>query len=977
MIKTLALAALLVAGPMLAQAQVSPDRHLTRIAVFREPYFPYYMSDPKLAPVRVQGWLQDCGLEADVLSAADLADPARFNTGRYGMLAYVYGNVYPQAALANIRAFHHDGGCLLLIGGTPFCHPCVPGGARGWLFGPADRPQPVRDDQVAHSGKASVRMDGHKGGWFGPGTAPMPAKPGEVFSAGAWMKTSADLKPDERSRLYVRSYDDRGGFHGQGGPLLPPPGSDWTWVEGVFTALPETTVVDLSMQMWCERGTVWLDDAVLTRGPKCDPAANLLTNPGFEQLPDEPSWTDLGHHDDFGHDKAGTGGFRWVTKPDTQECLDAGKLIGLDCIPWADRVMPGDYCLLDRSTLPAEDHAQGLVAALRDGKVTGWPVALVEHRCPEFRGAVDLCCGANMVGALRREEQRHLVVRCATEVLRRAARMTPEQQKTVLAQLDAASPAAELKRVPEPVHEAKPFPGLFPRTPPPAHELTVLNLAGKPREEQFLATVLQGLVNRRQPRIYTHTDAFSGNSEVTEFWLANLKRRGYTTTAAAEVPALVKQYRDCWQGAVLYPASFWTDRDKLPLINVITLLCAVRDLLPVTKEQNLALKLPVAFDASAAWGSVRDAHLWALRELWPQANHHVFAFHHPNDLPLCDYLVAFRIFPIAVYTTMPDATDDLFERLLRETPPNIPVMGCWGRYGEQPPLAYLENELVSLTSQWGKVFVVSEWAANLSVHSGVPVKPEELRQRPHPKIAFDRSKVYVCLDMSDGDNLQYIYNPFYTDRWWGNRDRGKVNLGWSVGPGSVDLMPDVLAYYYGTATPADEFLCAVSGAGYCYLDRYASQFGPRSTEVLDSFLDLTARMMARSDTQIINPFSGSREIYERYAQRVPNLAGLLADYGKGAQLKYDEANYTVGSGRVPVFRNLVCWGGQGDLVADTIKEVREATPADRRPAFLHVFAINWWNRPEDLVKVMAGLGDGYVACTPNQFVDLWRQSQAR
>ena len=110
---------------------------------------------------------------------------------------------------------------------------------------------------------------------------------------------------------------------------------------------------------------------------------------------------------------------------------------------------------------------------------------------------------------------------------------------------------------------------------------------------------------------------------------------------------------------------------------------------------------------------------------------------------------------------------------------------------------------------------------------------------------------------------------------------------------------------------------------------------------------------------------------------MPNLAGLLADYGKGAQLKYDEANYTVGSGRVPVFRNLVCWGGQGDLVADTIKEVREATPADRRPAFLHVFAINWWNRPEDLVKVMAGLGDGYVACTPNQFVDLWRQSQAR
>jgi len=31
------------------------------------------------------------------------------------------------------------------------------------MFGPADRTQPVRDEQVAHSGKASVRLGPRKG----------------------------------------------------------------------------------------------------------------------------------------------------------------------------------------------------------------------------------------------------------------------------------------------------------------------------------------------------------------------------------------------------------------------------------------------------------------------------------------------------------------------------------------------------------------------------------------------------------------------------------------------------------------------------------------------------------------------------------------------------------------------------------------------------------------------------------------------
>ncbi len=969
----------LITCPLLSVNADNQEVLANRIAVFSEPHFPSYMSDARITPARVADWLGGCGLEADLLKASELADANRFNAQRYDLLVYVYGNTWPQMARDNLRAFHEAGGCLLLVGGTPFCHPCVPEGATDWSFGETPRQQPLRDEQVIHTGKASLRLGPSTGDWYGPETLRLAVEAGKLYSLGAWMRTSADFVPDERARFYLRAWDKDGNFLGQSGPAAPSPGSDWTWVEASFEPPAGVTTLDASLQMWCKQGTLWIDDVVLSTGPKCDPAANLIANPGFEELPEAPTWTDLGHRDDFGHDAAGlgTGGFLWVEVVDAQECLPAGLEASLEVIPWADRMMPSSYCLLDPKSLPAEDKAIGLVAALHGGELLGWPVAAIQHGCLQFAGAIDVLCGANMLGVLKREEQHHLVVRSVLWVLEKSGRLRSEVVEACLAELEETSPSADLTRIPKPVEEPKPFLGLFPRTPAPARELIIQDLRGKSRAEQFLATVLQGLVNRREPRLYAQVPVAHGSPSATSFWLDNLKERGYTTRPASDTKTLIEEFNDCWQGAALYPADFWIDPERRPFINILMALCAVRDLLPVTPLQNEQLGLPVVFDATEAWSSVREATLWALRELWPQCNHHVLAYHHPDHIPLCDYLVAFRIFPIATDSTMPEATDDLLEQLLRDTPPNIPVMGCWGQYGEKPPLGYGEGELVNLTSEWGKVFVVSEWAANLSVHSGVPVKPEELRQRPDPPMDLDLGKVYVCLDISDGDNLQYVYNNFFGPQWWGNSQRGQVNLGWSIGPGAVDLMPDVMAYYYRTATPADGFLCAVSGAGYCYPDTYASRFGEQGEALFDGFLDLTREMMQRSDTQVLNPFRGTRARYERYAERIPELDGILADYGKGPQLAYAEANYTVDGNRVPVFRVLVCQGGQGDVVAETVKELRQATPDGIRPAFLHVFAINWWNNPTGLAQVMEQLGEGYVACTPGQFVDLWRQAQAR
>jgi len=114
----------------------------------------------------------------------------------------------------------------------------------------------------------------------------------------------------------------------------------------------------------------------------------------------------------------------------------------------------------------------------------------------------------------------------------------------------------------------------------------------------------------------------------------------------------------------------------------------------------------------------------------------------------------------------------VFERLLRETPPNIVVMGCWGRYGETPPLAYLEGELVTLTRSGEGV--CGERVGGESVGPfRVPVKPEELRQRPEPQLTLDKSKVYVCLDMSDGTICSTSTTPSAARSGGGSPDRGR------------------------------------------------------------------------------------------------------------------------------------------------------------------------------------------------------------
>ena len=77
--------------------------------------------------------------------------------------------------------------------------------------------------------------------------------------------------------------------------------------------------------------------------------------------------------------------------------------------------------------------------------------------------------------------------------------------------------------------------------------------------------------------------------------------------------------------------------------------------------------------------------------------------------------------------------------------------------------------------------------------------------------------------MSDGDNVQWLFNAFPTGAaWWGSPARGSVPLGWTLSPGLVALGPAVLHYLARTRSANDDLVAAPSGIGYAYPSEWAA-----------------------------------------------------------------------------------------------------------------------------------------------------------
>lgn len=681
-------------------------------------------------------------------------------------------------------------------------------------------------------------------------------------------------------------------------------------------------------------------------------------------------WKNLGYKDFFMHnDGPGTGAFKWIDGVKNIQPTGGEKALGLDNINWPELQISTGHCVYEDKEKLGDKHEGMLALVSESGEVLGYGINVIRHECSEFKGCIDVRAGETAIINAPMPVIKQVTVKSTAYALNQLGCISDNDLRRVHAKVDEKYPA-DIKPL-EPVYEKKPYNTIFPKTPEPSKDVLLLDLMDASREDRFMLTALQGLVNRRKPSIYIKQKIGWHGESLLDFWQQNLEKSGYKFTKVEDPYTLLKQFKGSYKGCILYDNGLWDDLKRAHGINVITLMCGIKDALPLTEEMNRTFNLPVLFDARGMWKDSLEAYTWAFENLWKDSNHFLLSHSATTSFVLRDYLVAFKVFPFFSTKDMTESEQELYEKIMATAPVNGVVMGCWGGYGEKPEGKYDEFELVGLCSNYGKMFVVTDGCANTTFHSGIRLPADQLKQKPRPKRQIEPGKVYVAFHISDGDNLQYVQGDMFHPKWWDSPLRGKSPIAWSFAPSIIDLLPDVAKYYFDTASPLDEMITPVSGAGYCYPQVYGSKFGTHRDKILKDFLKLTNQYMVKTGMPIMNPHGGSDKVYEVFEKEMPALTGILADYGMRGGMTYDKSFYML-DGRVPVFHGLVNASPtlQGEAQAKHIADEIKKMVGDLRPAFVHAFLVNWFCGSDVPVRAAELLGPDFVAVTPSEMVEL-------
>ena len=533
-----------------------------------------------------------------------------------------------------------------------------------------------------------------------------------------------------------------------------------------------------------------------------------------------------------------------------------------------------------------------------------------------------------------------------------------------------------------PVTSVAPYETFWPQSTPPAQELWVLDVSSEAPETEFAMGVLQGLVNREQPRLYLLHTRYSRQDRM---WLEELEFEGYTTREVT-VEEVWEAFGSLISGAVLYDGSIMDEigayrSDQLNQTNVLMMIGALEGAIPVTEEMNEELGLPVAFDARGQWVNQYDMMRWAYAELFPRMNQRILATNYPGIFLLTDYLVEHRIFTFwfPEKRTLPE--ENLLRGILASTPPNTPIVGWWFDWMPNPQDpehhaadAVLEWPGLLRGSYFGKVLTPSHEATNLSVHSGVAVGPWEHKTVPTPE--FDPTKVYYAHVISDGDNLGEALMMRTRDLQWDTAVRGNVPMGWSFAPAAARMAPTVLNYYLRTATPND-LLVGGLGVGYTEPDIYLRAYPDQREALYETYARMTSDALRWIDSSYLWLIRGSEAAEDRYARGSEGLeeAGRLEGIFNGYGGSPETASLRIAPNGVVVFRPATTMTQsriRNELIDTMVSEIRAAA-GNERPAFVEAWVLNWVWSLNRLQEVEQRLGPDFVLVRPDVLVSLARE----
>ena len=501
-----------------------------------------------------------------------------------------------------------------------------------------------------------------------------------------------------------------------------------------------------------------------------------------------------------------------------------------------------------------------------------------------------------------------------------------------------------------------------PRSPQPAEIIRQVALDGRSNAERVALCCLQGLVARTKPQLWLERDA-----NIDSFWLNWHQEQGYIKgfELVKDWEDLFKQHRNVYRGAVLADTELY--RGQLIALNV----AACEDMILTTPELAQQLGLEVKIDLRGRFRTYAEGMQWVWQTYKNKLNPYLCDSRDPILVPYATFDVAFQWRGLMFWLTGPsesalpgvNAKEELklFEKIFAAMEPN-PV--CIGFPHREAGFGIGEPQGVALFSRFGMALSCNNHSSNISILSGMPQATFK-QPTPLPAPTLDRTKIYVALALSDGDN-QILWPEFFR-RYTQHEAYGTFPLALGIGPATREMQPGVIEWYYKNAPRNTEFIADVSGAGYIHPEHFGTDLADKDA-AWTGYLEWTKRLMKNMDLRSIRTVGGGDDVVARYIKALPECHSIFADMGRySGHSGIKNLSYELQE--KPVFRSVTSWryGKNGFL-----KEIREQV-GNQRPALVNGFVHCWTFTMDDLARICREAGPEFIFVTPSQLAGLYQQ----
>jgi len=462
-------------------------------------------------------------------------------------------------------------------------------------------------------------------------------------------------------------------------------------------------------------------------------------------------------------------------------------------------------------------------------------------------------------------------------------------------------------------------------------------------DDQFTTlSALQGLVNREQPRIL-----IVKGDDIAR-WSDNPDQYKYNEFKGRDAWNIFEKYKDYFKGYVIYDTrNFGVNYAGETVYNgsrnLATTVAGLQDLLPVSESTykkllEMGLDKPVVEDYRNKFKNNIEVFTELYDKYWKDCTKRILFSMSPGEHTgyIRDMAVAIKAAVVWLDPRILEEVELMNKFLDDMTPGESIIMGWW----------HNETAGIRTGTKKGIPTVPSDYFENSTIHAAMDRKVNPPAIHKKPKL---ENKVYIALTFTDGDNLQYVQHVM-RERWNDSRRRS-FPISWTFSPVLVDAAPDIMDYYYRTATENDCLVSGPSGLGYASVENFPP-------ELVEPYARWTEQYLAKSGITVVTQWRSMDQVqdgYNNYTRLVRSLYGFTTNDSQNKEAMYEFFN------NVPRITQDPWYEENPNIIYSTLKSKidQNLSKLDSQPLFFAAQANVWKITPRQLETVVKKLQSDY------------------